>query len=446
MGGRRLDRWLLGVAAPVLIAFGARTSARAQALDWNTSFDPGAITAFPTPAATAAVGDENVTVRQRPHPEYQPAGIQTGGFILYPSVTASSAYDDNIFAVQTGARADLIETVSPEIDVQSTWSRDQLWAFAKVSEDLYASHSSEDATQAVAGIGGKLELGDANLIAGAKVGQYVLPRAWDNVGLISERPLLYDFSGFFAGASETFNHLTLSARAEDQIYKYHNGETSDGQLVFEQGQNRNVAIFSGRAEYAVSPDTSLYISGAFNLKSYALSPPAIPEPLNSQGYRVVVGADLNLTRLIRGELQIGYQDQRYASPLFRPIRGLSAYGQIEWLVTPLTTVSLSGARAIGDAGIINSAGFLTTAGGVQVDHELLRNLILTAKFSAARDQYQGISRTDDRLGAGFSADWRLSRRLAVSLGYTYTDQRSQGAERGSSFKDNRISITVGLHF
>ena len=62
---------------------------------------PGVITAFPTPAATAAVGDENVTVRQRPHPEYQPAGIQTGGFILYPSVTASSAYDDNIFAVQT---------------------------------------------------------------------------------------------------------------------------------------------------------------------------------------------------------------------------------------------------------------------------------------------------------------------------------------------------------
>ena len=88
----------------------------------------------------------------------------------------------------------MIETVSPEIDVQSTWSRDQLWAFAKVSEDLYASHSSEDATQAVAGIGGKLELGDANLIAGAKVGQYVLPRAWDNVGLISAPPLVYDFS------------------------------------------------------------------------------------------------------------------------------------------------------------------------------------------------------------------------------------------------------------
>ncbi len=447
MGCRAGERLLVGAAACALWGFGWVAPAQAQELHWTTGFDPGQITAFPTPAPSGGIeNDENVSVRDRPHPEFDTAGIRTGGFTLYPSVTATATYDDNIFVVPTAAEGDAIFSVQSEMDIQSHWSRNLLWAFANASQTLYAVHSGEDVLQASAGVGGEFQFGDAALTAGLKYGQYVLPRSLDNAGLISARPLVYDYTGAFVGLSETLNRLKFSVRADDQIYQYRNGQTSDGRLVFELGQNRNIALFTGKAEYAVSPSTTVYLSSTFNLKTYELSPPAVPLPLNSQGYRLVGGAEFDLSHLLRGDIQVGYQDQTYASPLFREIKGLSAYGQIEWLVTSLTTITVSGTRTIGDAGVINSAGYLTTAGGVQIDHELLRNLILSADVTADHDQYQGLSRTDDHLSVGFAATWRVGRRLVFTLAYAFTDQRSTGAAQGPSFQDNRVSVSTSVRF
>jgi len=448
MACRAGDRWLFLAAMSVLLGAGSDATAQVQTLDWNTSFDPADLGAFPTPSQVAATeGDtENVGVLQRPHPLYQQPGDHLGGFIVYPSLTLTAAYDDNIFVVQNGAVGDGILTVTPEVDIQSAWSRDLLWAFVKASEDVYATHSNQDATQALFGAGGRLDLGEANLSGGVKFGQYVLPRAWDNAGLVSVRPILYDFTGLYAEFLETFNRLKLSGRVDDHIYAYRNGLASDGLEVFEQGQNRNVAIFTGKAEYGVSPDTSLYVTGAFNSKRYDLAPTTGAQALNSQGYRIVAGSTFNLTDLVRGDVQLGYQDQQYVSPLFRPVRGLSATGRINWFVTPLTTVTFTGVRAVEDAGVINSAGYLTTTGGVQVDHELLRNLILGADFTGGRDQYEGIDRTDNHLAAGLSAKWLVNRRVGVTFTYAFTDQRSEGAASGPSFKDNRVTLSTALRF
>jgi hypothetical protein len=143
---------------------------------------------------------------------------------------------------------------------------------------------------------------------------------------------------------------------------------------------------------------------------------------------------------------LGYLDQRYVSPLFKPITGLSAKGQVEWFPTQLTTVTLTGSRAVGDSGVINSAGYLTTNGGIQVDHELLRNLILSANATIGHDQYVGVDRTDDHRGVGASANWLLNRRLGLTFAYAYINQKSSGVDKGPSFGDNRITLSTVVQF
>src|SRR5262249_32564899 len=150
-------------------------------------------------------------------------------------------------------------------------------------------------------------------------------------------------------------------------------------------------------------------------------------------YDVSGGANFDITHLVRGEIQLGYMDQRFVSPLFKPISGLSAKGQVEWFPTQLTTVTGTVLRGVGDSGILGSAGYLTTTGGLQIDHELMRNLILTANGMVTEDKYYGISRIDDIWGVGAAADWLVTRHLGLTLAYLHSNQQSSGAQQGPSF-------------
>ena len=212
--------------------------------------------------------------------------------------------------------------------------------------------------------------------------------------------------------------------------------------MFEQNLNHADTTFTGKAEYAVSPNTALFLAAAYNLKNYQLSPPTVAYNSNSQGYNIAGGVNFDITHLIRGELQLGYLHQQYVSPLFPDIGGLSAKAQVQWFPTQLTTVTATALRGVGDSGIIGSAGFLNTTGGIQVDHELLRNLILTVNGTGTQNQYFGISRTDDIWTTGASASWLLTRWFGLTLGYTFADQHSSGAERGPTFNDNRFVLSA----
>lgn len=386
----------------------------------------------------------NLSVRERPRPDYEAVGIHAGGFMIYPKITVTGAYDDNIYAVQSGAVGDFILDVSPEIDIQSNWSRNALTGYARVSQSEYASYSGEDSTQYATGVSGKYEFGQSDLTGGVDYGHYVLPRsASNNIGF-SVHPIQYDYTGANVQFAHEFTRVRISVRADDQIYDYQNGLTSAGAVVFDRDQNRNVATLTAKGEVAVSPDAAVYVSAAGNDRQYDLNPPQVAFTRNSTGFEVDAGANFDLTHLVRGEVQFGYLDQDYQSPLFRPIRGPSGKIQFEWFPTQLTTVTLLGMRAVGDAGVPGSAGYLTTDGSAQIDHELLRNLILSGSVWIGHDQYNGIDRHDQRAGAGLSADWLLTRHVGLTLSYNYTSQQSSGADRGPSFNDNRVSLAVVL--
>jgi hypothetical protein len=388
----------------------------------------------------------NISVRQEPRPDYQAEGVLVGGFTVYPKISLDVAYDDNIFALQTGRVGDFIFSQVPEIDIQSHWSRNALNAYVRAQQDEYVNNPSEDATQYGAGVNGKFEFGQSDLTGGVDYAHDVLPRsASNNVGFSVHR-IPYDYTAFQAQLATTFTRVRLAVRVDDQTYDYQNGQTATGATVFEQDQNRNVLTVTGKAEVALSPDAAVYLTAAGNQRVYELNPPTVAFTRNSSGYEVDAGANFDLTHLVRGEVQLGYLDQRYDSPLFKPIDGPSAKAQLQWFPTPLTTVTAIALRAVGDAGVPNSAGFLTTNGSIQVDHELRRNVILTASTWVGHDAYNGIDRNDDRWGAGLSADWLLTRHVGLNFAYTYADQRSSGSDAGPTFADNRISVSALLQY
>jgi hypothetical protein len=446
-------KFLAAIAVAPSLLFAIPCASEAQVLSTGNAMPTNAGGIDPNSVDTNSIDSssfdrgQNISVRQRPRPDYQAEGILVGGFMIYPKISTAVTFDDNIFAVQHGAVGDTIFTQTPEVDIQSTWARNALSAYVKAQQDEYVSFDGEDATQYGAGVAGKYQFGDSMLEGGVDFAHDVLPRsASNNVGF-SVHPIPYDYTALNTEFVSTFTRVRFSVRLDDQLYDYQNGQTASGSVVDESQYNHNTFTVTGKAELAVSPDAAVYLTASGNTRNYEFGPPTVAFSLNNSGYEVDAGANFDLTHLVRGEIQLGYLDQTYeASSVFKPIDGPSAKVQLQWFPTQLTTVTGVATRAVGDAGVPGSAGFLLSSGSVQIDHELLRNVILTAQGSYGAEQYNGIERTDDIVSAGASADWLLTRHIGLTLAYTYTSQSSSGAQKGPSFEDNRLLLSVNLQY
>jgi len=394
---------------------------------------------------------QNVSVRDRPRPDYEAEGLHLGGFMVYPSMGLTATYDDNVYALPSdfsipaglkGPRGDMIYTVAPQVNFKSTWSRDSLAGYVRLSEDLYGQHPNEDATQYGAGLTGDVDLGSNTTIsAGADYGHYVAPRSSATSGITTKR-VQFDFEAVNAQIAHEFNRIRISARYDHQNYDYQNAESPNGTVVLEDTFNHTIDAGTAKAEYAISPDTAAFIEGVYNERHYTDSPLF---DQNSHGYNIGGGVNFDISHLVRGEIELGYLNQTYAAQ-YGSLSGLGTRTKIEWFPSELTTATLTVLRGINDSLIIGSPGFISTNATAQVDHELMRNVIISGNVLTGEDQYQGLSRTDSRWGAGISANWLLNRHLGLTAGYAFTDVNSTGADRGSSFKDNRISISSQLQF
>ncbi len=446
---RFLGQLMTGVLFAAPIGFAWHSQASAQA------FETGDYELGNFQTNVFAGGDfdrgQNVSVRDRPRPDYEAEGLHLGGFMVYPSMGVTAAYDDNIYALPSDVsipaglkspRGDMIYTLAPQVNFKSTWSRDSLAGYVRLSQDLYGQHPEENATQYGAGLNGEVDLGsNTSVTAGADYGHYVAPRSSATTGVTLKR-VEFDFESVDAQIAHEFNRIRISARYDYQNFNYQNAEAPGGVVVFEDTFNHYINAGTAKAEYAISPDTAAFVEAVFNEHRYTDSP-AIDQ--NSHGYDVGGGVNFDISHLIRGEIELGYLDQTYTSS-FGDVKGLSTRTKVEWFPSELTTATLTVLRTVNDSLIIGSPGFLSTNATAQVDHEVLRNVIVSGNVLTGEDQYQGISRTDSRWGAGLSANWLLNRHLGLTAGYAYTDVNSTGANRGSSFKDNRISISSQLQF
>jgi len=387
--------------------------------------------------------DKNVSVRQRPRPDYEATGQKAGGFTVYPRVTVDLEHNDNIYAVATGKTDDNIWRVKPELAVRSDWSRHALGFFAGGNVIRYADKGSEDTEEYTVSANGRLDVArGSNISASTQYQRLTEPRTAITAGTVAgatPKPVQYDLvTSSLVGVKE-FNRLRVTGRLDDKDFNY-----KDQGAAFNQNtRDRNEFSYGAKAEYAVSPDTAVYLSAVGNKKDYDLSGPT---DRSSDGYVVGVGANFDVSELVRGDLQVGYMKQSYDLAAFKKIDGFNAVGRLEWFPTQLTTVGFNGSRTIEESVAPGSPGFVSNNIGASIDHELLRNVLVSASYTHGKDNYEQIDRDDKRDNFSATATYLLNRRVGLFLTYNYLKQDSSGAAKAASFKDNKLIASVALQF
>jgi hypothetical protein len=390
--------------------------------------------------------DRNVSVRERQRPRYDAVGLQLGGFTAYPKLTVGAEKDDNIYATNANTREDTIYTVQPELTIQSQSAISQLQAFVRGGRRMNQDFVKETSTDYQAGASGYYDVGGIRLIGGGDYGRYTEPRTSTTAPTNTVKPVEYKLGQANIGLSYTLDRIRLTGRAETQDYDFSDGRTTANAEVDQDFRDRQILTYTAKAEYALTPDTSVFLVSAFDDRKYDRQPPAVALNRNSKGTDIALGASFDISALARGEIQLGYVKQDYELASLQDIKGMTGKATFEWFPTDLTTLTLTGSRDVRDAAVTGAGGFLSGNYALQVDQELLSNLILTARLGMGRDDYKGIDREDKRTSGYVGANYLLNRNLGFTLAYDYLKQESKGSAPGQSYEDNRVSLSSSVQF
>lgn len=390
--------------------------------------------------------DRNTSVRERPRADYQASGIPAGGFDLFPRLTADAEFNDNIYAAASGFKeSDTVFRIRPEIALRSNWNVHQLGAYARAGFNRFMDNSGENTEEYGFGANGRLDVvRGSNLYAGVDYQKLTEPRTAPQAPTATVKPTEYTLLGGNVGGVHEFNRLRVSGRFDYSDFDYDNNVLRNGAALLQDDRDRQVISGSARAEYAVSPATAFFVAGRLNERDYRLARGADGFNRDSNGYAATAGVNFDVGAAARGEIEVGYMNQTYDDARFVDTSGLALAGRVEWFPSDLTTIGLSATRSIEEATVAGASGFLSTGGGVQIDHELLRNLLLNGAASYTQDKYRGVDRNDKRTAASAGATYLVNRAAALSLTYSYYRQNSTGLAGSTDYNVNKLLLSLIL--
>jgi hypothetical protein len=397
-------------------------------------------------AAKAPLPDEvarGATVMERPRPDYDPAGVRLGGFMLYPGLAVQETYNSNIYATQNNRRDDFITTITPSLDLQSNWNNHALRLRADSTLGRYAEYQSEDYEDYTMLADGRVDvLRDLRLYGGAGYAQRHEARSSpDNQG--GAEPTEYGLYTANAAIEKIFNRLAVRLDGQGQRYVYSDVKTSSGTTLGQSGRDRNQGELALRAGYELAPLRIVYLQGSVNTREYDNTRDASGYARSSDGYELVVGTEYDLTAITSFDVFAGYRSQDYDDARLTAMSGWTAGAKITWNVTRLTTVTAGLTRDIEETTLAGASGYFATRTELRIDHELLRNLLLNARIGYEQDDFEGIGREDDYVSAGLGAKYLISRNFALSGGYGYRDRQSTAAN--SDFSENVVFLRLSAH-
>ncbi len=413
-------------------------------------------TALGGEAVAQESADEDVTpnfsVSERFAQNFGADGIRSGSFLFLPVVRYVQTYDDNIFGSPANETDDFIADINGELGLQSDWDAHALNIVGNVRRLQYFQNTGESTTDYGVNGEGRFDLGrrsSATLSAGYN--RLTEPRRSLQTAF-GEKPVRY--SVFDAAFEIDLRQNRFREQFGVSFVKdnFRDAFAPNSGVPIELDQDfrdREAYDVFYRQSFRVRPTVALFAEVAGGVQEFENNQPGLNASQDSQSYGGSVGIALDINKVARGEIGVGYETRNYDSDLFDDISGLNVDASLDYFLSDLTTVSLTARRSIENTALVGFAGFYSTGGGVQIEHELLRRVLLYGGVQYTVDDFRpvngvAIDRTDKFLQFTAGAEYAFRRNIVLRAGYTHIDVSSSGALARSGFNENIIQVSVEL--
>ena len=360
------------------------------------------------------VAGDMPTVRDR----FNGLGIRTGQFWILPTVETGVFYDSNARATSANEQDDFGFYVSPTLDIKSDFGRHAINAKAGLDHFNYFDVDSQDFTNFNGELDGRVDI-TRDFVATGGIRGFVGEEQFDELELpiagLTSGTRSRDTVEFWGSLNKSFNRFQVALGAAHKIYNY-----DDIGAIDQDFRDSAVTTVGGRASYAISPGYAIFGDFRYNWRDYDVS-----DADNSEGWRALGGVQFEVTRLLRGEVGIGYQEQDYNDPTIGTVSGLSYEAALVWNPTELMTLRLDGSRDISDSSFLDDTRTRTT-GKVTLDYEVTRQIILSPSFAVTDNDYEVNALDDLTFEAGLQAEYAMNRYLSLGARYKYLNRDFTG--------------------
>lgn len=404
----------------------------------------------------AAVGPEGDTVFNRPRPDYDPLGLRMGSFLVYPGIGLSETYDSNVFAIpgppnSPRVRDDWYTTLTPSLSVTSDWSRHAISASVQGETKHYSSLTSENVNNFTSDAQGRYDIGtnEYALVQGIYWLQHEDRDSPDAPG-IAKNPIEYHVTGANLAYYRMPSRIGIRVDGVLTSYSFNNGtDSTTGQTINQHFRDRIEYVLAPRLIYEIQPGYNAFVRVIGDERDYnSQEPGAGPNGenvrRNSHGFEADVGGAIAITSLLSSEFYVGYQEEDYENPLLASVTGVSFGGNLLWNVTPLDTVRGQFSQAIAETTLQGASSSVESSVSLTVEHELLRNVLVLGSLGYTRDDYQGVTRTDNTYGANVGGRYLLNRNWKATADVTYSKRDSTDPTAGYDRVIGTVGVSLGF--
>jgi hypothetical protein len=411
---------------------------------WNAQriFEPSSLPSLTDPDSREEVPPEDMPVKNRQQPGYEPVGIRSGSWMFSPALTFGTFYDSNVFSSNTMKRSDVAAVVEPSLRAHTLWERHGVDLKLDTQSTVYNQNSGLN--QNNVSLKGNAWYDITQDLA--VLTNFQVAHLNEGVGTLSSpanavQPTPYNLFSGDISLRKTFNRLTASIGFGTDSYDYQSTRAQDGTVINQDARDGQIYTLHSRIDYAISSSLGWFAGVEGNERNIRGTP---GQSLDSQGYRALSGITVALTNLITGEFGAGYVQQRFVDPTIGTIEGPSYRARLTWRPTRLLDVHFNAEQLVTETAVTSSAGVLANAVQLGVDYELLRNVILSAAGGYETDRFFGQLRKDRVTTTDANLKYLLNRYAAISVFHRYTNRNSDIP--AFSYDKHQVGINVTAQF
>jgi hypothetical protein len=351
-------------------------------------------------------------------------GDYAGSFLLKGAVELSAGHDTNPgrLAVPQGSP---FYVIAPEFLAVSDWERHAVVADLRGSFTGYGNNLMPNADGTplsapldidrpnfIGHVDGRLDVSrDTRL-----TGQGRLLVSTDNPGSPNvqaglERYPIYTTVGATAGFDQNFNRLQVSGGATVDRTDYQWSKLTDGTKTSNDDRNFTQYGGIGRVSYEVMPGLKPFAELQGDSRVHDLYFDRNGFARNSTGGYVKAGTSFEFSRLLTGELAIGWAERTYVDSRLPRLQGLLTTASLVWTATPLTTAKFFSDTQLVETTMPDTSGILVRTYTLEVDHDFRRWLTGIGKFSYGTLDYQGNVRRDQTYSVSGDLIYKLNRSI-----------------------------------
>jgi hypothetical protein len=220
------------------------------------------------------------------------------------------------------------------------------------------------------------------------------------------------FGGTF-GFDQRFNRLQFSAGATVDRTVYQYSTLTDGEHSSNDDRNFNQYGGVGRVSYELKPGLKPFVEVEGDTRVHDLPFDRSGFQRDSNGGYVKGGSSFEFSRLLTGEVAVGWSERTYVDPRLSRLQGLLTTASLVWNATPLTTAKFFSDTQLGETTLPNTSGVLVHTYTFEVDHDFRRWLTGVGKFTFGTYDYQGDNRNDRTWSIEGDLIYKMTRSLWV---------------------------------